>query len=139
MAQIKFGQLSIDLYKKGSEELYQDICVKAIEMGLKKPHLSEISREETSSKKIKSLLPFYSEAILECAKNKSNVVVLDADLVLDTGLIPFRKKFPNRFFECGIAEQDMVSIASALALKGYLPIVHSFACFLSSRPNEQIF
>ena len=46
---------------------------------------------------------------------------------------------PDRFFECGIAEQDMVSQAGAMALAGLLPVVHSFACFLSTRPNEQIY
>ena len=59
--------------------------------------------------------------------------------ILDTGLIPFRERFPERFFECGIAEQDMVSQAGAMALAGLLPVVHSFACFLSTRPNEQIY
>ncbi len=67
------------------------------------------------------------------------MVALDADLVLDTGLIGFREKFPDRFIECGIAEMDMVSQAGGLALSGCLPIVHSFACFLSARPNEQIY
>ena len=57
----------------------------------------------------------------------------------DTGLIPFRERFPDRFFECGIAEQDMVSQAGGLALAGMLPVVHSFSCFLSTRPNEQIY
>ena len=51
----------------------------------------------------------------------------------------FRERFPERFFECGIAEQDMVSQAGAMALAGLLPVVHSFACFLSTRPNEQIY
>jgi transketolase len=67
------------------------------------------------------------------------LVSLDADLVLDTGQIPFRTRFPERFVECGIAEQDMVSQAGALALAGLLPVVHSFACFLAPRPNEQIY
>ena len=53
------------------------------------------------------------------------LVALDADLILDTGLIPFRERFPERFIECGIAEQDMVSMAGAMALKGALPVVHS--------------
>ena len=64
---------------------------------------------------------------------------LDADLRLDCGLVAFRERFPDRFFECGIAEQDMVSQAGAMALAGLLPVVHSFACFLSTRPNEQIY
>ena len=55
------------------------------------------------------------------------------------GLIPFAEKYADRFIECGIAEQDMVSQAGALALKGFLPIAHSFACFLTTRANEQIY
>jgi transketolase len=48
-------------------------------------------------------------------------------------------RFPERFVECGIAEQDMVSQAGTLALSGLLPAVHSFACFLTPRANEQIY
>ncbi len=64
---------------------------------------------------------------------------MDADLIKDMGLIPFSERYPARFFECGIAEQDMVSMAGGLALAGMLPVVHSFSCFLSTRPNEQIY
>ncbi len=85
------------------------------------------------------LIPAYTRALLEQAEKHPNLVALDADLILDTGLIPFRERFPERFFECGIAEQDMVSTAGGMALKGLLPVVHSFACFLSTRPNEQIY
>jgi transketolase len=81
----------------------------------------------------------YSRALLSHAERDSRIVALDADLVLDTGLIPFSERFPDRFIECGIAEQDMVSQAGGLALAGLLPVVHSFACFLSTRPNEQIY
>jgi transketolase len=85
------------------------------------------------------LIQAYSSALLEQARRNPKIVALDADLILDTGLIPFQKEFPNRFVECGIAEQDMVSQAGGMALQGLLPIVHSFACFLSTRPNEQIY
>ena len=85
------------------------------------------------------LISAYTHALLKQAERHHNLVVLDADLMLDTGLIPFRERFPERLFECGIAEQDMVSIAGGMALRGLLPIVHSFACFLSTRPNEQIY
>jgi transketolase len=85
------------------------------------------------------LVSAYSKALVTVAEKNPNVVVLDADLVLDCGLIPFSERFPERFFECGVAEQDMVSQAGGMALKGLLPIVHSFACFLSTRPNEQIY
>lgn len=85
------------------------------------------------------LIPSYTRALLEAAAKRADLVALDADLILDTGLIEFRGKFPSRFFECGIAEQDMVSQAGGMALSGLLPVVHSFACFLSTRPNEQIY
>lgn len=85
------------------------------------------------------LVQAYSTALLAQARANPDIVALDADLILDTGLIPFQETFPERFVECGIAEQDMVSQAGGMALQGALPIVHSFACFLSSRPNEQIY
>jgi transketolase len=85
------------------------------------------------------LVGAYSKALVAQAEKEKSLVVLDADLLLDTGLIPYKEKFPDRFFECGIAEQDMVSMAGGMALRGLLPIVHSFACFLSTRPNEQIY
>ena len=85
------------------------------------------------------LIPAYAAALEEMGEDEPRLVVLDADLVLDCGLIPFRDRFPERFIECGIAEQDMVSQAGTLALSGLLPAVHSFACFLTPRANEQIY
>lgn len=85
------------------------------------------------------LVPAYGEALADAAAREPRLVALDADLYLDTGLIPFRERFPERFVECGIAEQDMVSQAGALALGGALPAVHSFACFLTPRANEQVY
>jgi transketolase len=85
------------------------------------------------------LVAAYSRALVEHARRHPRLVAFDADLALDTGLLPFEAEFPERFVECGIAEQDMVSQAGGAALKGLLPVVHSFACFLSDRPNEQIF
>jgi transketolase len=85
------------------------------------------------------LVAAYSRALVAHAERNPRIVALDADLVLDTGLIPFADRFPDRFVECGIAEQDMVSQAGGLALAGALPVVHSFACFLSTRANEQIY
>jgi transketolase len=67
------------------------------------------------------------------------VVVMDADLEPDCGLTVFRASYPDRFIQCGIAEQDMVSMATGLSAGGFLPIVHSFAAFLCRRANEQIY
>ena len=85
------------------------------------------------------MVPAYSQALLAQAARNSRIVALDADLALDTGLLPFEERFPERFVECGIAEQDMVSQAGAMALQGFLPICHSFACFMPPRANEQIY
>jgi transketolase len=85
------------------------------------------------------LVAAYGEALADAAAREPRLVALDADLYLDTGLIPLRERFPERFVECGIAEQDMVSQAGGLALGGLLPAVHSFGCFLTPRANEQVY
>ena len=86
-----------------------------------------------------SLLSSYSNSIVNEAEKNKKIIALDGDLILDTGLIEFEKKYPERFIECGIAEQDMVSQAGTLAKEGFIPIVHSFSSFLTARPNEQIY
>jgi transketolase len=86
-----------------------------------------------------NLIAAYSEALVAQGGRHPRLVVLDADLVKDCGLVPFARKYPDRFVECGIAEQDMVSMACGMARRGALPIAHSFACFLAARPNEQIY
>jgi transketolase len=86
-----------------------------------------------------NLVAAYERALVAQAERHPRLVALDADLIKDCGLISFARRFPERFIECGIAEQDMVSTAAGLARRGVLPIVHSFACFLAARPNEQIY
>ncbi|MFH0919377.1 MAG: 1-deoxy-D-xylulose-5-phosphate synthase N-terminal domain-containing protein [Fibrobacterota bacterium] len=81
----------------------------------------------------------YGKALLDMAPTAKNLVVLDADLSGDCRVKDFEQRYPNRFVECGIAEQDMVSMAGGMALHGLLPVVNSFASFLASRPNEQIY
>jgi len=81
----------------------------------------------------------YGEALLELADGQRNLVVLDADLASDCRIRPFELEHPDRFHEAGIAEQDMVSAAAGMAQHGLLPVVNSFASFLASRANEQIY
>ncbi len=81
----------------------------------------------------------YGEALLELAAEREDLVVLDADLASDCRVRAFELAYPDRFVECGIAEQDMVSTAAGLARHGLLPVVNSFASFLASRANEQIY
>ncbi|MFF9644142.1 transketolase C-terminal domain-containing protein [Kitasatospora aureofaciens] len=85
------------------------------------------------------LFEAYGSELTQLAAKDERILALDADLVLDTGLIPFAQAHPERFVEFGIAEQDMVSAAGGLASQGLLPFVNSFACFLHSRPYEQIY
>jgi transketolase len=81
----------------------------------------------------------YGQALAEQAQRDSRIVALDADLVVDTGLAAFAQRLGERHIQCGIAEQDMVSLAGGLASRGLIPFVHSFSCFLHARPNEQIY
>jgi len=86
-----------------------------------------------------NLVAAYGKALVQQAERHPHLMVLDADLIKDCGLLEFAASYPQRFVECGIAEQDMVSTACGMAHRGALPIAHSFACFLSTRPNEQIY
>jgi transketolase len=81
----------------------------------------------------------FGDALVEIAGQRKDIVVLDADLASDCRIRDFELKYPQRFFENGIAEQDMVSTAGGLARLGFLPVVNSFASFLASRSNEQIY
>lgn len=127
-------------YSSARKELLASINLLSTELQIVIPKPVEVNadpiRISTESEK---MIPGYSEAILNLARSNSRIVALDADLVLDTGLIPFKNEFPDRFVECGIAEQDMVSQAGTMALGGLIPIVHSFACFLTTRASEQIY
>ena len=100
---------------------------------------TQIRNPRREPRNTQNLVAAYSKALLAQAEQNPHLIALDADLIKDCGLIDFAKTYPARFVECGIAEQDMVSMACGMAHSGALPIVHSFACFLAARPNEQIY
>lgn len=81
----------------------------------------------------------FTNELINLAKKNKNFIVLDADLSDDLNLKKFSKIYPNRFIQNGIAEQDMVSMAGGIARMGLLPVVNSFAAFLTARSNEQIY
>jgi transketolase len=81
----------------------------------------------------------YGETLLELGAERDDLIVLDADLASDCRTRAFELAYPDRFVQCGIAEQDMVSTAAGMARHGLLPVVNSFAAFLASRANEQIY
>jgi transketolase len=80
----------------------------------------------------------YGEALIELGKKHKNLVVLDADLSKSTKTIMFAKKYPERFFEMGIAEANMITTAAGLASCGKLPFVSTFAVFATGRVYDQI-
>jgi transketolase len=80
----------------------------------------------------------YGQALAELGRTNPNVVALDADLAKSTFSASFAKEFPDRFYTCGIAEADMVGIASGLALSGKLPFASSFAVFLCDKSYDQL-
>ncbi len=85
-----------------------------------------------------SLREAYGETLVKLGRENSDIVVLDADLSRSTQTHFFAKEFPNRFFDCGIAEQNMVSIAAGLAASGKIPFASTFAVFVPGRCFDQI-
>ena len=80
----------------------------------------------------------YGKGLLELGREHDNVVVLDADLAGSTKTGVFKKEFPDRHFNCGIAEANMMCVAAGLSTAGMVPFASSFAMFASGRAFEQI-
>lgn len=80
----------------------------------------------------------YGSALVELGKKRQEVVVLDADLSGSTKTAKFAKAFPERFFNVGIAEQDMMGTAAGFAIRGKIPFASTFAVFATGRAWEQI-
>ncbi len=80
----------------------------------------------------------YGKALAEFGAKYENLVVLDADLAEATKTGTFKKAFPDRFFDCGIAENNMICVAVGLALSGKIPFASSFAMFAAGRSYEQV-
>jgi len=137
------GAPSDEDYEKGLKELVKKINDRLKRWKVEPISLKIVETREKNRVRLKDIaekvVNAYSEALVELGEKREDIVVLDADLAADCGLRPFEEKFPERFIECGIAEQDMVSTAGGLALQGFLPIVNSFGVFLASRANEQIY
>ena len=80
----------------------------------------------------------YGNALVELGKEHDNVVVLDADLAGATKTSTFKKEFPDRHFDCGIAEGNMMAVAAGLASMGMVPFASTFAMFAAGRAFEQV-
>ena len=80
----------------------------------------------------------YGKALAEFGESYPDMVVLDADLAAATKTGVFKKKFPDRHIDCGIAESNMMGIAAGLSLTGKIPVASTFAMFASGRAFEQV-
>ena len=80
----------------------------------------------------------YGRALVELGREHEDIVVLDADLAASTKTGMFKKEFPDRHFDCGIAEGNMVAAAAGMAAMGLVPFASSFAMFAAGRAYEQV-
>ena len=85
-----------------------------------------------------SLRKTYGETIVELGETNKNIVMLEADLGNSTMSSMFAKVYPDRYFQMGIAEQNMASVSAGLSLTGKIPFMNSFAVFASGRAYDQI-
>ena len=87
---------------------------------------------------LKATRESFGEALCELAETNRDIVVFDADLAAATKTGVFQKAFPERFFDCGIAEGNMIGVAAGMAAAGKIPVAASFAMFATGRAFEQI-
>jgi len=80
----------------------------------------------------------FGKGLLELGESNPNVVALCADLTESTRMLPFKEKYPGRFVELGVAEQNLAAVASGLAAWGKVPFIASYATFSPGRNNEQL-
>jgi len=81
----------------------------------------------------------YCQTLIELARENEKIVVLDADLMSSMGMIPFLKEFPERTFNCGVQEANMIGVAAGLSAIGKIPYAHTFGPFATRRCYDQVF
>ena len=91
-----------------------------------------------NSKRSEATRDAYGRALVDLGKENQDIVVLDADLSCSTKTSSFRKVFPDRFINCGVAEQDMIGTAAGLAASGKIAFASTFAVFGSGRAWDQV-
>ena len=81
----------------------------------------------------------YCDTLIELAKEDDRVCILDADLMRTSGTTDFQALFPDRAFDCGVQEANMIGVAGGLSARGYIPFAHTFGIFAARRACDQIF
>lgn len=97
----------------------------------------KVAKEHPMGKK--ELRKEFCETLISMAEQDNRVVVLDADLMNAAGTKPFRAAFPERTFDCGVQEANMVGVAAGLSSRGFIPFTHTFGPFAARRACDQIF
>jgi transketolase len=135
------GAPADEFFLMGQDELIGKVNAQCAALGQELPTPIEVNLPVKAAAKtqMEFVADAYGEELLRLAETHEEIVVLDGDLAADCRVRKFEDKFPERFVENGIAEQDMVSMAGGLALQGLLPVVNSFSSFLAARANEQIY
>jgi len=128
-------------YERAQVELLARIQQSLSLAGLWKLELERIPLERKTGGTVgdEYVVEAFGQHLVELGSRHPELVVLDGDLASDCRTRRFELTYPERFIENGIAEQDMVSMAGAIARQGLLPVVNSFASFLAARANEQIY
>lgn len=81
----------------------------------------------------------YCDTLIDLAANDERIVVLDADLLRANGMLPFAERYPDRVFDVGVAEANMIGVAAGLSAVGLIPFPATFACFATRRVFDQFF
>jgi transketolase len=127
-------------YRRAVDEVIERLSNRLVALGQDALRVERAERPRRDPpKRPARIVEAYGDELVELARERGEIVVLDADLLTDCGIVRFKKELPERFVECGIAEQHMVSVAGGMALRGLLPVAHSYGSFLSARANEQIY
>lgn len=87
----------------------------------------------------KDMREVYTETLMEMAESNQKICVMEADLMRATGTNPFKEKYPNRTFNVGVAEANLVGVASGLSAGGKIPFAATFGCFAARRTFDQFF
>jgi len=81
----------------------------------------------------------YCQTLIKLARENERIVALDADLMSSMGMVPFLKEFPERTFNCGVQEANMIGVAAGLSATGKIPYSHTFGTFATRRCYDQVF
>lgn len=87
----------------------------------------------------KAMRDVYAATLMELAGQDERIVILDADLMNSIGTVPFAQTYPDRSFNCGIQEANMIGTAAGMSAVGLIPFTHTFGCFASRRVADQVF